>query len=113
MAKYKYGTYHKEYFCKVSNIDLELIMCKANIVITSKLQIYVLHWYHTYLLHPEMDRKEAIIIQHLYCPDIRYAVWKEVSSCDSCQCTKLSNKNMVNYQLSYLRKYHRINSVYI
>ena len=33
------------------------------------------------------------------CPDIRHAVWREVTNCDTCQCTKQSNKNMVNYQL--------------
>ena len=74
--KYKYGTYHKGYFCQGRNIDISLKMCKNNIVILSKLQSYVLHWYHTYLLHPGMDRTEAMIRQHLYCPDIRDSVHK-------------------------------------
>ena len=34
-----------------------------------------------------------------------------LNNCDTCQRTKQSNKNMVNYQLSYLRKFHGINSV--
>ena len=59
--KYKYGTNHKGYFCGGSNIDLKIITCKDRIVITSKLQTYVVHWYHTYLLHPGMDRTEVMI----------------------------------------------------
>ena len=80
-------------------------------VIPSILQSYVLHWYHTYLVHIGMDRTEANIFQHLYSTGIRYAVQKEVTNCDTCQLTKLSNKNMVNYQLRKLRKYHGIKSV--
>ena len=74
--KYKYGMYHKGSFRGVSNIDLNLIKCKENSVILSILQSYVLHWYHTYLLHPGMDRTEAMICQHLYWSKIRYAVRK-------------------------------------
>ena len=35
-AKYNTGTYHKGYFCGVSNIDLNLITCKDKIVIPKK-----------------------------------------------------------------------------
>ena len=87
--KYKYGTYHKGSFRVGSNINLKLIMCEDEIVILSKIQSYILHWYHTYLLHPGMDRTEAIICQHLYWPVIRTAVRKELTNCDSCQSTKL------------------------
>ena len=34
------------------------------------------------------------------------SVREEVNNCDTCQRTKLSNKNMANYQLSNLRSYH-------
>ena len=68
MAKYKYGTYHKGYFGGGSNIYLKLITCKDNSVIPSKIQVYVLHWYHTYLLHPGMDRTEAMIRQNFQWP---------------------------------------------
>ena len=51
-------------------MDLNLITCEDKIFIPSKLQIYMLHWYHTYLLHPGMDRTGAIIFQHLYWPGI-------------------------------------------
>ena len=47
-------------------------------------------WYHTYLLHPGLDRTKAMIFQHLYCPGIREAVQKEVTGCDTCQRTKRS-----------------------
>ena len=39
-----------------------------------------------------MDRTDSMIRQHLYWPDIRDSVQKDVSNCDTCQCTKLSNK---------------------
>ena len=86
-------------------------MCKDNIVIQPILQSYVVHWYHTYILHPGTDRTEAIIHQHLYWPEIKNSVRTEVSHCDTCQITKRSNKNMVNYQLSYLSKFHDIHFV--
>ena len=57
-----------------SNIDIKPITCKEKIDIPKKLQSYVLHWYYTYLLRPVMDRTEAMICQHLYWNDIRYAV---------------------------------------
>ena len=39
-----------------------------------------------------MDKIEAMNFQPLYWPDIRNAVRREVSNCDTCQCTKISNK---------------------
>ena len=39
-----------------------------------------------------MDRTEETIIQNLYWPGIINAVHREVSNCDTCQHTKLSNK---------------------
>ena len=49
-------------------------------------------WYHTYLLHPGLDRTEAMIRQYLYWPGIREAVQKKVTKCDICQPTKRSTK---------------------
>ena len=88
MANYRDGTYHKGYFFGVSNNDINLITREDNIVIPPKIRSYVLHWYHTYILHTGMDRMDAMIFQHLYWPGIRYAVWKEVTNCDTCQRTK-------------------------
>ena len=89
--------YHKGCFYGDINIDINITMCVDNIVIPEKIQSYILHWYHMYLLNLGMDRTEVMIRQHLYWTNIRYAVWKEVANCDTCQRTKRSNKNMVNY----------------
>ena len=43
-----------------------------------------------YILHPELDRTEAMICQNLYWPVIREAVQKEVTNCDVCQNTEQS-----------------------
>ena len=83
MGKYDDGTYHKSYFCGGSNIYNNLIPCEDKIVITSKLESYVLHLYHIYLLHPGMDRMEVMICQHLYWPSIIHAVQKEGINCDT------------------------------
>ena len=94
-SKYKYGTYHKCSFRGVSNTYLKLIMCKDHIFILSILQSYILHWYHTYLLHLVMDITEAIVCQNLYWSDIRYFIRKKVTNCDTYQRTKISNKQYV------------------
>ena len=52
MAKYEDGMYHKGSFHGGSNSYINLIMYEDRIVNPSKLQSYVLHWYHMYLLHP-------------------------------------------------------------
>ena len=111
MAKYKSGTYNKDSFCGGSNIDLKLLTFKDKIVIQSNLQSYVLQWNHTYLLHPGINRTEVMIRQYLYWPDIRNSIRKEITTCDTFQPTKRSNKNMVNYQLSYMRRCHGIDYV--
>ena len=111
MDKYKDGTYHMGSFHGGSNIDINLIKCKDKIVIPSKLQSYLLRWYHMYLLNLVMDRTEAIICQHFYWPDIRDAVQKEVTNCDIFQYAKRSNTNMVNYELRNMKKHHGTNCV--
>ena len=66
--------------------------CKDKVGIPLLHQKCVLHWYHMYLLHPRMDRTEAMIFQHLFCPGIINAIWKEVTNFDTYQRTKWSNK---------------------
>ena len=44
-----------------------------------------------YLLHPGMYITEVIIFQYLYCLGIRNTARKEVTNCDTFQCTKGSN----------------------
>ena len=43
------------------HIDLNFITLEDNNIIMPILQSYVLHWHHMYLVHPGMDRTEAII----------------------------------------------------
>ena len=91
VEKHKDGTYHTGYFHGGNNIKLSLITCEDKIFIPTIIQIYILHWYHTYIIRPVIDRTEAMIHQHLYLPVIRYIVPKEVTNCDTFQHTKLSN----------------------
>ena len=91
-AKYEMGRYHKVSFCGGKNIYLNLITCEDNIFIPSILQSYVLHWYHTYLFHPGVDRTEVMIRQHLYWPGIRKSVRKEVTNYGTCQRIKWSKE---------------------
>ena len=113
MDKYKEVTYQAVTFSGVSNIYLNHKTCKDKIVIPPILQSYILHWYHTYIIHPVMVRTEVTILQQLYWPGIIYAAQKEVTNFNTCQCTKLPNRNMLNYQQRKLRIYHVINPVYI
>ena len=45
-----------------------------------------------YIFHPGMDIKEEILCRNFYCTNIRNAVRKEVTNCDTCQRTKLPNE---------------------
>ena len=92
MDKYKEGKYRKCYFRGGSNSHINLITCEYKIVILSIIQGYLLNWYHTYLLHPQMDRTKAMIFQHFYWHGIIYTVRKEVTNCGTFQQTNLSNK---------------------
>ena len=56
------------YFCGGSNIDIKLITCNDIIVIPIIIKRYVLHLYFAYLLHPEMDRTEAVICKNITGP---------------------------------------------
>ena len=60
------GMYQKGSFREGSDINLNLITCEDNIIILSILQSCLLHFYHTYLLHPGMDIMEAMICQDFY-----------------------------------------------
>ena len=90
-AKYEDGMYHTDSLRGGNNTDIKLITCKDKIVILSKLQSYILNWYHMYIVHPVMDITKSMICQNLYCPGIRNAVHTEVTNCDTCQRTKRSD----------------------
>ena len=68
-------------------------MYGGKILIPQKIQKYIVKWYHKYLLHPGLDRTEAMIIQNVQQPGIIKAAQKEVTKCDVCQRTKRSIKN--------------------
>ena len=60
-----------------------------------------------------MDRTDAMIIQHLYWPGMRNAVWKEVTHCDTCKRTKYSNKKYGKFPAKETEEIPRKKSVYI
>ena len=45
-----------------------------------------------YLLHPVTDITKATICQYFYWTNIIDAICKEVTNCDTCQCTKINSK---------------------
>ena len=62
--KLNWAKYKKGYFRRDRN-TIELVAYKNKITISQKLQKDVVKWYHKYLLHPGLDRTEAMIFQHL------------------------------------------------
>ena len=91
MEKINFAEYQKGSFRGGQN-TIKLVTYKNKIVIPPKLQKGVVKWHRTYLLHPGLDLIDEIICQHLYWPEIRGAVRKEVTRCDMCQRTKRSTK---------------------
>ena len=79
------GAYLKGPFSRGSNLNIKLKTFDDKIFIPSIIQSYILHWYHTYLFRPGIDRTEAIFFQHLYWTVIRNPVRKEVTNFDTCQ----------------------------
>ena len=71
--KFKSAKYLKGYFRGDRN-SIDMVTYQDKIVIPQKLQKYVVHWYHMYLIHPGMDCIEAVLCQHLFWPGIRPAV---------------------------------------
>ena len=69
MAKYEKVIYKTGYLYVGININIYLITFEDNIVVPSVIQRYLLHWYHTYLLHLVMDRTEAVIPQTFTGPE--------------------------------------------
>ena len=65
MAKYDQIIYKTGSFCGGSNINLNLITCDNNFFIKLIIQSYVSHWYHMYILHPGIDKMEAMVFTGL------------------------------------------------
>ena len=91
--KLKCAEYIKGYFRGGQNTT-NLVTFNDKIVTPQILQRCVVKWYHTYILHPGLDRMEAMIHQHFYCPGIIKTVQKEFTKCDVCQRKKLSTKQL-------------------
>ena len=88
MAKLKCATYKRGYFCEGKYINFNLLMCKNNIAIMSKLQRYIVIWYNSYILHYVLDKMEAVIFKKLYWPRLIKAIQGDVIICDTFQRTK-------------------------
>ena len=56
----------KQIYFGAGNTILNIITFDNKICIPTKLQIYVIIFYHKYLLRPETGRTEAMIFQNLY-----------------------------------------------
>ena len=89
--KLKVIEYQKSYFCRGQNTK-EIVIYKDKIVILQKLQKYVVKWHHTYLLHPVLNKTEAMICQNVYWPGIKEAVQRGLTGCYKCQRTKWKKK---------------------
>ena len=74
-AKLIRAKYKKVSFRGVRN-TITLITYQDKIVIPQKIQKYVLHWYHTYLLHTGIDWTDTMILKHLFKPVIIDVVQK-------------------------------------
>ena len=61
-------------------------------MIPTVLREHVVQWYHTYLLHPGVNRTEATIQQHLYWPQMREQIQKILKECPTCQKYKKTTK---------------------
>jgi hypothetical protein len=91
LNKLKKKTYHANDFH--GGGTTRMLICRNDkIVVPKVLQQYVLHWYHTYLLHPGMVRTEETIRQHLYWPDMQDHVRQYIKVCDTCQRFKKQKK---------------------
>ena len=91
LNKLKMKVYHAKDF-RGGGTTRMLVCYNDKIVIPKILQRYVLHWYHTYLLHPGMIRTEETIRQHLYWPDMQKDVRQYIKTCDTCQRKKKQRK---------------------
>ena len=68
--------------------SIDLITYKEKIVVPEALRDRAVHFYHTYLLHPGINRTEASIAQHLWWPNMREHIRHICEVCPSCQKNK-------------------------
>ena len=91
IAKLKSATYHTKSFRGGGKVT-DLICKGDKIVLPTILQKYAVNWYHTYLLHPGMERTEATLCQHYYWPESRDTIRAHIKKCTTCQKNKKINK---------------------
>ena len=101
VEKHKHVNYQIGCFCGGNN-TIKLTTYNNTMILSKKIQRYVVKWNHAYLLHTLIDRMESNTYQHIYWPETREAYQKEVINCEVFQPKKVQTKNMVNYQLSSL-----------
>jgi hypothetical protein len=65
---------------------------KEKIVIPGRLQKHVIHWYHTTLCHPGINRTEETFGQHLWWPKMQAHISNYVQICPLCQRNKRRQK---------------------
>ena len=70
----------------------ELITYKGKIYIPTSLRTRILHWYHTYLVHPGSTRMLQTIQTTMHWHGIRQQVEDYVKTCPVCQLTKKQRK---------------------
>ena len=100
VEKIKRANNHAKYFRGGGNICI-LIFKNYKVSVPTIIRKYVVNWYHTYLLNPGMERKEATIGQHYYWPNLRDDIHTHINVCNNCQKNKNKTKGMKN---SLIRK---------
>ena len=61
-------------------------------MVPATLTTHLVNWYHTYLLHPGINRTEATTQQHFYWPDMRQDIRTILKKCSIYQIYKKTTK---------------------
>ncbi len=86
---------HPENLVKIStfNIDgCEVTTFNGKVWVPKELQQRIVEWYHSNLQHAGVKQTINSIGQTFAWKDLSMMVKKHVSTCDSCQCNKQTNK---------------------
>ena len=71
----------------------QLLCFNKKIYIPVDLREHIVQWYHTYLLHPGMNRTYFNMHQHFYWPKMESTIRSLLKYCHVCQMSKISNRN--------------------
>ena len=87
LDRLKCANYQTKYFCG-GGIFTQII-CKDNEIVIPKIfQKYDVNWYYMYLLNPGIDRTEAYISQHNFCPKSWDDICTQIKVWKTCQRNK-------------------------